>query len=133
MGSSRVIVLDSQMWIWFHRGDPRLPENVRDEIRRLRERVSISAVTIWEVALATQKGRIVSAVAPEEMVLSWLRTVPMNVVPLDVEIALLSRTLPFEHEDPADRFIAATAHRLGAPLATGNAPLTALPWLKTIS
>ena len=127
-----MMVLDSQMWIWFHKGDPRLPPAVVDEMRHLREKVAISAVTVWEVALAIEKGRIESLLSPEATVRSWLENVPMTLIPLDMEIALLSRTLPFEHEDPADRFIAATAHRLGAPLATSDARLLALPWLKTL-
>ena len=57
---------------------------------------------------------------------------PLKVIPLDLEIALLSRSLPYRHEDPADRFIAATAHRLGVPLATSDARLLGLPWLLTL-
>ena len=121
------------MWIWFHQANPRLPQAVSEEIRRLRHRTVLSAVSVWEVALAIEKGRIESVDGPEETVRMWLSRVPMTVVPLDLEIALLSRSLPFEHEDPADRFIAATAHRLGVPLATSDARLVALPWLKTIS
>lgn len=127
------MVLDSQMWIWFHQGNPRLPVSVASEIRRLGESVALSVVTLWEVALAIEKGRVASPFAPDITIRRWLSQVPMTVVPLDMEIALLSRTLAFAHEDPADRFIAATAHRLGVPLATSDARLIALPWLKTVS
>lgn len=127
-----MILLDSQMWIWFHQGNSRLPPVVADEIRRYGESVCLSAVTLWEVALAIEKGRVESPFDPEKTVRRWLGRVPMTVVPLDAEIALLSRTLAFEHEDPTDRFIAATAYRLGVPLATSDARLIGLPWLKTL-
>jgi PIN domain nuclease of toxin-antitoxin system len=128
-----LIVLDTQMWIWFHQGHSRLPSVVAGEIRRLRHAVVISSISTWEVALAIEKGMIISNASPIATVKAWLETVPMTVTPVDTEIALLSRTLPFEHEDPADRFIAATAHRLGAPLATSDQRLIDLPWLKTLS
>ena len=128
-----MIQLDSQMWVWFHQGSPRLPETVADEIRRWGKSVALSAVTVWEVAIAIEKGRIESPFSPERTVRRWLSGVPMTVVPLDTEIAVLSRTLPFAHEDPADRFIAATAHHLGVPLATSDARLLGLPWLRTLS
>ena len=47
-------------------------------------------------------------------------------------MAIAARTLTFNHEDPADRFIGATAHVLGVPLATADPKLHNLPWLKTI-
>ncbi len=127
------MILDSQMWVWFRQGNPRLPQAIADEIRRLGPQAAISAVTVWEVALAVEEGRIASARQPEATVRTWVARVPMAMVPLDAETALLSRTFPFAHEDPADRFIAATAHRLGVPLATSDARLLSLPWLKTLS
>ena len=123
-----MILLDTHEWIWFVTSHPRLSPVVASRI----DEAAISSVSIWEVALAVQKGRIESPNDAETTVREWLKRYPVTVIPLDAEIALLSRTLPFEHDDPADRFIAATAHRLGVPLATSDARLAALPWLKTL-
>lgn len=123
-----MILLDTHEWIWFVTSHPRLSPTVSARIAE----AAISSVSVWEVALAVQKGRIESPHDAEGTVREWLERYPLTVVPLDLEIALLSRTLPFAHEDSADRFIAATAHRLGAPLATSDARLLALPWLKTL-
>lgn len=57
----------------------------------------------------------------------------MRVVPVDTDITILSRTLAFKHDDPADRIIAATAYKAAQPLATLDEKLTSLPWLVTIS
>lgn len=80
-----------------------------------------------------EKGRLVSDLPAELKVRDMLNRYPLTVVSIDIEIALLSRSLPFAHDDPADRFIAATAHRLASPLATCDQRLMALPWLQTIS
>lgn len=94
---------------------------------------AISAVSVWELALLYEKGRLSSSLSTEAAVRYALGRYPLKVIPIDAEIALLSRTLPFRHEDPADRFIAATAHRLGVPLATSDARLLTLPWLETLA
>ena len=125
-----MILLDTQQWIWLNDGNPRLLLSVPSMIAA--EGGGISAVSVWEMTLLVEKGRLKTDLSPEMKIRDMLSRYPLKVIPLDLEIALLSRTLPFEHEDPADRFIAATAHRLGIPLATSDARLTALPWLKTI-
>ena len=90
----------------------------------------ISAISIWETMLAVEKRRIETA---EEVSRAWLAGSPIIVTPIDAEIAMLSRTLAFEHTDPADRFIAATAYRLGCLLAAVDERLCSLPWLRVLS
>ncbi len=52
---------------------------------------------------------------------------------LNNEIALLSRQIDLPHQDPADRFIAATAVFYQLTLATVDSNLTSSSWLKTVS
>ena len=54
------------------------------------------------------------------------------MLPITAEIALLSRSPLFQHGDPADRLIGATALQLGAALITADAKLRALSELNTI-
>lgn len=53
-------------------------------------------------------------------------------LPITPEIALLSRSDLFQHGDPADRLIGATALQLGSRLVTADAKLRGLPELETI-
>ena len=126
-----MILLDTHMWVWLNDGNPRLPASVHARIAA--EGGGISSVSVWEIAMLFEKGRLRSDIGVDSKVRDMLSRYPLTVVPIDTDIALLSRTLPFAHEDPADRFIAATAHRLGVPLATSDARLLSLPWLKTLS
>jgi PIN domain nuclease of toxin-antitoxin system len=48
-------------------------------------------------------------------------------------IAVLSRQIDLPHQDPADRFIAATAIHYQLQLATVDTRLTNAIWLPTIS
>lgn len=70
---------------------------------------------------------------PQDTVRMWLAAAPVHVKPIDEEIAILSRTLKFIHDDPANRFIAATAFQCNAALATVDARLQGLSWLRTIA
>ena len=109
-------------------GHPRLP----DEVKRRADECAISVASVWELILLVQKGRIAPGFAPEDLAGKWLDRYPFPVLNLDMDSVKLSRFLPFEHEDPADRFIAATAFQHSATLATEDARLLALPWLKTL-
>jgi PIN domain nuclease of toxin-antitoxin system len=69
----------------------------------------LSPINVWEALLLAEKGRIV--LPPEPM--SWVRSVLQQLelweASLNHEIALLSRQIACPHQDPADRFLAATA------------------------
>ena len=61
-----------------------------------------------------------------------LAALRLQVQPITPEIALLSRSPMFQHGDPADRLIRATALQLGARLITADPKLRALPQLDTL-
>lgn len=61
-----------------------------------------------------------------------LAALRLQVLPITPEIALLSRSDLFQHGDPADRLIGATALQLGARLITADAKLCALAGLSTL-
>jgi PIN domain nuclease of toxin-antitoxin system len=56
----------------------------------------------------------------------------LTVVPINREIAVLAQADLFQHGDPADRLIAATALYYRAPLITSDTKLRAIPELETI-
>lgn len=125
-------VLDTHMWIWFHVGDRRLPERVAVAISDEREGIGLSVVSLWETMQLIERSRVSSALTPELTVRRWSTERPMTLLPIDTEVAILSRSLPFAHNDPADRLIAATVVRHGAALATVDDRLLSLNWLPTI-
>ncbi len=130
MGCDEVIVLDTHIFYWYLTDDDRLDKALLRIIRDPANTLAISAVTLWELLLLDQKGRIgiggndKGAELRRLMGLANVREVSLNG-----EMAVLSRTLAFQHEDPADRFIAATAYALGATLATQDEHMRQLPWI----
>ena len=72
-------------------------------------RLFLSPITIWETLLLAEKKRIALSKPPLEWVREALAKSPVQEAPLTHEIAIKSRAIRLPHEDPADRFIAATA------------------------
>lgn len=96
--------------------------------------LAIADITLWELALLHERGRLVlpADVAPDLYLRQLLAALRLQVLPITPEIALLSRSDLFQHGDPADRLIGATALQLGARLITADAKLRTLPELNTL-
>ena len=120
------LVLDTNTLIWLLKDSDRLG---REAERRIDEalrssRVLVSATSFWEVAVLVTKGRIALTVPVDQWRVEALQ-LGIEELSLDGEIAIESVALPDLHADPADRFIVATALKLGVPLVTSDARLLA--------
>jgi len=127
-----LIVLDTHAWIWWVADPARLSTAARKAIEKEGVR-GICAISVWELAVLIQRGRLVL----DRDVADWVRdalAVPgVEVLPLTPEIALAAGGPAFDlHGDPADRMIAATtlAHR--ARLVTKDERLRAVQGLDTV-
>ncbi len=83
--------------------------------------------------MLAEKGRITLQPDPEAWVDQALAILPAREATLNHAIARLSRQLELPHQDPADRFLAATAIHYGLTLATVDRTLVNAPGLQTIS
>jgi len=124
------MLIDTHIFLWFALDDQRLPPRFKSQMEDQPTSVYMSAISYWEIALLIQRGVLDIDV---DNLWDWLETVVneagFTVLPLTPKAALLSRSLPFDHQDPADRFIAATAHDTDLPLATVDSRLLGLTWL----
>ena len=129
-----MIVLDTHVFIWFAWDDPRLESWIKRVLEDDPSQVYVPTICLWEALLLVEKGRIsVEGQNPGRTLRQYIDQAGFVEAALTADIAVLSRTLPFAHNDPADRFIAATAHSLGAALATKDIHLRNLPWLKLLT
>jgi PIN domain nuclease of toxin-antitoxin system len=126
-----MIVLDTHVWVWMNLAPKELKKSVIPLLEQSKT-LMISVLTLWEVRVMLEKGRIQSPLPIEETIARWKSVVPVTVLPVNERIVTLGRTLAFGHEDPLDRLIAATAFNEGVELVTRDSKLLALSWLKTI-
>ena len=125
-------VLDTHVWIWYLEGDLKLNKKARYLIENENSALLLSTLSVWEVLVAAERKRITLLPDPERCITKYLKILPLQEVAVTTEIARLSRSLEFDHADPADRFIAATAYANNCQLLTADRKLLAIEWLKSV-
>jgi len=126
------IVLDTHALIWWTQQPELLSSKAAVAIADA-EIIHVPTIAFWETALLVRKGRL--ALKRSQPVSDWaaeILSIPrIAAAPLDAFIAMAADGLDM-HQDPADRFIAATALELECPLVTKDDLLRGLSWLKTV-
>jgi PIN domain nuclease of toxin-antitoxin system len=116
------LLLDTHIVLWLDSGDDHLRSSTRrliDDCWHNGGRIFLSAVTVWEIALLVDTGRIDLDVPIEAWIQRFLERPGIEGVALGHGPA--SRPYQFhhlEHRDPADRLLIATAIALDCPLVT---------------
>jgi len=121
-----VILLDTHAIIWFTTDSGLGKKSQRLADKALAEdRLTVSAISFWEIALLVAKGRIKYIDSAAEL---RQRVLDAGIIelPLTGDIALRAVDLASLPSDPADRFIVATAIVHGAMLMTADEQL--LSW-----
>lgn len=114
------LLLDTHIFLWSLLDQARLTKRVADALEDPSNELWLSPITIWEVIILAEKGRIILKSDPK----TWLRTV-MNRIPfrealINHEAAIHSRLVDLPHQDLADRFLAATAILYDLRLVTAD-------------
>ena len=125
MGSSQVnLLLDTHIWLWSHAEPDRLSKRVAGALADDLNQLWLSPISIWEFLLLTERGRVRvrGRTPPAEWVEAALSRAPMHDAPLTAQRrgGAASRLVRLDHEDPADRFLAATADVYELTLVTAD-------------
>ena len=103
------LLLDTHIWLWAHLEPERLGKAVVRALEDPGNELWLSPISVWEFFLLVERKRLaVRGSARDWLDAAWAR-VPMHEALLNREVAAHSRSVKVPHEDPADRFIAATA------------------------
>ncbi|MFN7963412.1 MAG: type II toxin-antitoxin system VapC family toxin [Thermoanaerobaculia bacterium] len=126
-----MILLDTHTLVWLAKGDPSLGEKALKAIdaAQVAGELAVSAITFWELAMLTERGRLDLAVPP----LAWrqgLISKGLREIAVDGDVGITAAGLQGFHGDPADRLIAATALVMGGILATADRQI--LEWKSTL-
>lgn len=125
------LLLDTHIWLWSLAEPKRLSRRVQHELRDANNELWLSPVSAWEALLLHGKGRIRLHGDIQE----WLAraTAHLREAPLTHEIVIVAHELPLPHQDPADRFLAATAGVLDLTLVTADGRLLGLGKISTLA
>jgi len=117
------LLLDTHVILWSASEPDRLPSSMRLELVRETNQLWYSPISVWEMLLLSEKGRVAFGIPAEKAIQRILQDIPLNEAPLNKEVAFLSRTVALPHKDPADRFLAATAIAYDLTLITADTRL----------
>jgi PIN domain nuclease of toxin-antitoxin system len=125
------LLLDTHIWIWSLARPKQLSQRVYRELNDQNNELWLSPVSTWEALLLNSKGRI----HLQDNVRDWITRATMHLreAPLTHEIVVVAQELPLPHQDPADRFLAATAEVLGLTLVTADHRLLGLGTIATLA
>jgi len=116
------LLLDTHIALWLDSGDDRLRASTLALIDGCWQNggaILLSAITVWEIALLVDTGRIDLDVPVAAWIERFLDCPGIEAVPLGHQAASRSYQLHhLEHRDPADRLLIATAIELACPLVT---------------
>ncbi len=126
------LLLDTHIWIWSLIEPTRLTDGVRAALESEDNELWLSPISTWETLLLVERGRISVEGEPQALVSRMLKAGPFREAPLTHAVAQESRLLGFEHSDPADRFLAATAVVYDLTLVTADARLVDGPGYRTL-
>ena len=121
------ILLDTHVLLWLLSGSDKIGKKssiiISEAVQA--EKLYISAISIWEIAMLAEKGRIVL----KQPLHHWYKDVlslGIKEIPVGGDVAMESVQLQDFHADPADRMIVATAIGKGFTLVTGYSKI--LKW-----
>jgi PIN domain nuclease of toxin-antitoxin system len=114
-----VIVLDTHALLWWALDPEKLSERARSVVAGMEQHGGFaSAISIWELGIKLKRRKLELPLSIDELVRRIERGHVVELLPVDASLWLRSLALPWEHQDPADRVIVATALSRNLPLLT---------------
>lgn len=124
-------LLDTHVWIWGLTAPAQLNITTRTALIQPQHRFFLSPMSVWETLLLIEKQRLPIKLAPQVWLDLALQVFTVHEAPLTHGIARRSRQLTLPHQDPVDRFLAATAMEYGLTLMTADQHLLNSPAVTT--
>ncbi|MCY4580362.1 MAG: type II toxin-antitoxin system VapC family toxin [Chloroflexi bacterium] len=119
-----MIMLDTSALLYLTLDRQRLTQAAAREISEA-DRIAISSISIWEIGVKVGKGNLTIPLPVRDFAERLEQVDRIEVLPVDVAIWLRNVELEWEHRDPADRTIVATAEINDCPLVTSDATIRA--------
>ena len=124
MGSAGVIVLDTSALVFWTLNRDRLSRTAAQAISDA-DRIALSSISIWEIGIKIKKEQLSIPVSIQEFTDKLEQIDRLDILPVDVQTWIKNLELDWDHRDPADRTIVATASLHACPLVTSDSAIRA--------
>ena len=119
------ILLDTHIFLWFINADIRLSTTIRDTIRDPDNDVYLSSVSIWEVIVKYQLGKLSLPESPKTYLPKQRDLHQIDSLALDEMSVIQLTKLPLLHRDPFDRMLICQALQNDLTIATVDSAVRA--------
>ena len=126
------LLLDTHILLWSLLEPERLSTRVAEALEDPANELWLSPITTWECLLFAERGRVALRPDPPTWIRDQLARLRPREAPINHEVALHSREIYLPHQDPADRFLAATAAVYDLTLVTADTRLLAADGFATL-
>ena len=124
MGSADVIVLDTSALVFWTLNRDRLSQTAAQVISDA-DRIALSSISIWEIGIKVKKEQLSIPISIQEFTDKLEQIDRLDILPVDVQTWIKNLELDWDHRDPADRTIVATASLHACPLVTSDSTIRA--------
>jgi PIN domain nuclease of toxin-antitoxin system len=114
-----LIVLDTSALLYWTLDPSQLSQAAHQAVDQS-DRIVVSSISIWEIALKVKRRKLEIPLAITDYVERLGRLEALEILAVDVQTWLDNLDLPWEHRDPADRIVVALAKRFDCPLVTSD-------------
>lgn len=128
----RRLLLDTHIWLWAFLEPHKLSSEVRQSLSDPKNVRFLSAVSIWEAILLLEKKRLNLQQDFGQWFEKSKRELSLTAVGMSWEVANELRFTMIGYNDPADRFLVATARAYDMALVTADERLLRVPNLKLL-
>ena len=114
------LLLDTHVILWSAAEPERFSAEVAEELENELNELWFSPISVWEILLLAEKGRVVLGADNVNSIRKMFQGLPFREAVINQEVAIQSRYVELPHQDPADRFLAATAMVYDLTLVTAD-------------
>jgi PIN domain nuclease of toxin-antitoxin system len=110
------LLLDTQVFIWLSLTPEQLSERVTDLLMDETNLWFLSLVSVWEMQIKQQLGKLSLNLPLPELIASQQQTNGLQLLPIELNHIFILENLPQFHRDPFDRLLIAQAITEQIPL-----------------
>ncbi len=121
------LLLDTHIFIWWADEPEKLSPVALSALRDEANELILSVVSIWEIQIKVQLGKLKLSQTLKELVESQQETNSLQILPVELADVLALDNLPFHHKDPFDRLLLAQSIIQDITLVTADDTLSAYP------
>ena len=114
------LLIDTHIWLWSRAEPARLKRRVARALESTSNELWLSPLSVWELTVLVEKGRVSIGSSVEEWARLALERVSVREAPLTKEVVFCSREIYLPHRDPVDTLLAATARFYDLTLVTAD-------------